>query len=117
MPAALPPTWKICWAVSGCSPTAQQSGATLATALLKNGSTVSAECAAFRGSSANPMSREERLVKLRDCFHRALSQDDTERVLEMLENLEEVGGRGRVDGGLGAGGGFFVKHKMIAFRI
>ena len=71
-------------------PVGPDSGATLATALLKNGSTVSAECNAFRGSANNPMSREERLVKVRDCFHRALSEADTERVLEMLENLEGI---------------------------
>ena len=48
------------------------------------------ECQAFRGAAANPMSREERLVKVRDCFRRALSAADTERVIAMLENLEEV---------------------------
>ncbi len=48
------------------------------------------ECPAFRGSAANPMSREERLVKVRDCFRRALSDADTERVIAMLENLEEL---------------------------
>ena len=71
-------------------PEGPESGATLAMALLKNGATVSAECAAFRGSAKNPMTREERLVKVRDCFTRALSDADTERVLEMLENLEQV---------------------------
>ena len=71
-------------------PEGPESGATLATALLKNGSTVSAECAAFRGSAANPMSRDERLVKVRDCFHRALSDLDTRRALDLLENLENV---------------------------
>ena len=71
-------------------PEGPESGATLATALLKNGSTITAECAAFRGSAKNPMSRDERLVKVRDCFRRALSGEDTERVLEMLEDLEGV---------------------------
>ena len=71
-------------------PEGPASGATLATALLKNGSTVSAECSAFRGSARNPMSRDERLEKVRDCFNRALSDGDTERVLETLENLEAV---------------------------
>ena len=49
-------------------PEGPESGATRATALLKDGNTVSAECAAFRGSAKNPMEREERLVKVRDCF-------------------------------------------------
>ena len=71
-------------------PEGPESGATLATALLKDGTTVSAECSAFRGSAGNPMSRDERLAKVRDCFNRALSESDTERVLEMLENLESV---------------------------
>ncbi len=71
-------------------PEGPASGATLSTALLKNGSTVSAECNAFRGSAKNPMSRDERLVKVRDCFNRALSDADTEKVVEMLENLESV---------------------------
>ena len=71
-------------------PDGPESGATLATALLKNDSTVSAECSAFRGSAKNPMSREERLAKVRDCFHRVLSESDTKRVLEMLENFEDL---------------------------
>ena len=36
------------------------------------------------------MSREERLVKVSDCFRRALSDPDTERALEMLESLEDL---------------------------
>ena len=71
-------------------PEGPESGATLATAVLKDGTTVSAECAAFRGSAANPMSRDERLAKVRDCFHRALSESDTASVIEMLENLEHL---------------------------
>ncbi len=71
-------------------PEGPESGATQATALLKNGSTVSAECAAFRGSAANPMSRDERLVKLHDCFNQAMSGADTQRTIEMLEDLENV---------------------------
>ena len=71
-------------------PEGPESGATLATAVLKDGTNVSAECAAFRGSAANPMSRDERLAKVRDCFHRALSESDTASVIEMLENLEHL---------------------------
>ena len=82
-------------------PEGPASGATLATALLKNGSTVTAECSAFRGSAKNPMSREERLVKLQDCFSRAFSGTDTGRLLEMLENLEDVGDVSEVMGILG----------------
>ena len=74
----------------GVEPEGPESGATLVTAALKDGTTVSAECLAFSGSASNPMSREQRLVKVRDCFHRALSDADTERALEMLENLERL---------------------------
>ena len=69
-------------------PEGPESGATLATAVLKGGTTVSAECSAFTGSASNPMSREQLLAKVRDCFHRARSEADTEQVLEMLENLD-----------------------------
>ncbi len=71
-------------------PEGPESGAVRIEARLRDGSTVSAECRAFRGSAANPMSREERLVKARDCFHRALSSADTERVITLLENLEDL---------------------------
>ena len=71
-------------------PEGPASGAAQARAQLKDGSTVSAECQAFRGSALNPMNREERMVKVRDCFRRALSDADTERVLSLLENLEDV---------------------------
>ena len=82
-------------------PEGPESGATLVTALLKNGATVRSECSAFRGSAKNPMSREERLVKVRDCFRRALSDSDAERVLEMLEKLEDLRDVGELMGVLG----------------
>ncbi|MCE2499258.1 MAG: MmgE/PrpD family protein [Dehalococcoidia bacterium] len=69
-------------------PEGPESGATLATAVLKGGTTVSAECSAFTGSVSNPMSRDQLLAKVRDCFRRARSEADTEQVLEMLENLD-----------------------------
>lgn len=82
-------------------PEGPESGATLATAVLKDGSTVNAECSAFTGSAANPMSRDQLLTKARDCFHRALSEADTERVVEMLENLESLDDVGQLMGVLG----------------
>ena len=85
----------------GVEPEGPESGATLATAVLKDGRTVSAECAAFSGSASNPMSRDQRLEKVRDCFRRALSDPDTERVLEMLENLERLDDVGDLMGVLG----------------
>ena len=82
-------------------PEGPESGATLATAVLKDGSTVSAECSAFTGSAGNPMSREQLLAKARDCFHRGLSEADTERVLEMLQNLENLDDVGQLMAVLG----------------
>ena len=82
-------------------PEGPESGATLAAAVLKDGTTISAECSAFTGSAANPMSREQLLAKARDCFHRGLSATDTERVLDMLENLESLDDVGQLMGVLG----------------
>ena len=85
----------------GVEPEGPESGATLATAALKDGTTVSAECSAFTGSAANPMSGDQLLAKVRDCFRRALSEADTERALEMLENLESLDDVGQLMGVLG----------------
>ena len=63
---------------------------TRATARLKDGRTVSAECHDFRGSVENPMTREERLDKYRYTAGHALSDQDTERLLGLLERLEAV---------------------------
>ncbi len=82
-------------------PEGPESGATLATAVLKDGTTVSAECSAFTGSVSNPMSRDQLLAKAHDCFHRGLSEADTELVLEMLENLESLDDVGQLMGVLG----------------
>ncbi len=82
-------------------PEGPESGGTLATAVLKDGTTVSAECSAFTGSASNPMSRDQLLAKVRDCFRRALSEHDTEAVVEMLENLDDVDDVGRLMNVLG----------------
>ena len=82
-------------------PEGPESGATLATAVLRDGTTISAECSAFTGSARNPMSRDQLLSKARDCFHRGLSGTGTERVLAMLENLESLDDVGQLMGVLG----------------
>ncbi len=82
-------------------PEGPESGATLATAVLKDGTSVSAECSAFTGSAGNPMSRDQLLAKARDCFHRGLSEADTESVLAMLENLENLDDAGQLMSVLG----------------
>ena len=61
-----------------------------AVATLKDGRTVSEVCRDFRGSIANPMSREERAAKARDCVRRVLAEQDTDRLLGLLERLEEL---------------------------
>ena len=71
-------------------PGLQESDVVKATAHLKNGGTVSEECRGFRGSLANPMSREERMDKIRDCFRRVLTDRDGERLLALLEDLENL---------------------------
>ncbi len=58
--------------------------------ILKDGRTVSEECLHFRGSAANPLGREEQLAKFRYCAGHALSYDDTERLVDLLECLESV---------------------------
>ncbi len=77
-------------------PEGPESGAVRMVARMGDGATITAECIAFRGSAANPMSREERVVKVRDCFNRLLSAADTERVIGMLENLEDLAEMGEL---------------------
>ena len=62
-----------------------------ATARLNDGRTVSEELLNYRGSCGNPMSSAERLDKFRYCVsQRALSDQDTEELLGLLERLEAV---------------------------
>ena len=57
---------------------------------LSDGRVLSETCRHYRGSIANPMDREERLVKLRDCAKRSLDSADIERVIGMAEALESL---------------------------
>ncbi len=50
----------------------------------------SARCRHYRGSIDNPMSREERLSKVRMCARRVLSSQDIERIIAMVETLEKM---------------------------
>ena len=68
----------------------QEAGVVKATAHLKDGSTVSEECRGYRGSAANPMSHQERIDKFLDCVRRVLVDQDAERLLTLLEDLENV---------------------------
>jgi 2-methylcitrate dehydratase PrpD len=71
-------------------PVEQEPGVVTVTSTLKDGSTVSEACRGFKGSAANPMTREEHLDKVWDCVGRVLSKQDAERVIALLEDLENV---------------------------
>ena len=53
-------------------------------------SQVSEQCRHYRGSIANPMSRDERLSKVRACAQRSLQPADVERIIGMVEALETL---------------------------
>ena len=57
---------------------------------LSDGREISETCRHYRGSIANPMNREERLAKLRDCAKYSLDSADVERVIGMAEPLESL---------------------------
>ncbi|MBI3918625.1 MAG: MmgE/PrpD family protein [Betaproteobacteria bacterium] len=57
---------------------------------LQDGRVLSETCRHYRGSIANPMDREERLAKLRDCAKRSLEPADVERVIGMAEALDSL---------------------------
>ena len=61
-----------------------------ARAKLKDGRVVYERCQSYRGSLANPMTRDERLTKFRECARRVLGPSDIDRVLGMIEALEEL---------------------------
>ena len=57
---------------------------------LPDGRVLSETVRHYRGSIANPMNREEHLVKLKDCAKRTLDAGDIERVVGMTERLESL---------------------------
>ncbi|MCH8744436.1 MAG: MmgE/PrpD family protein [Chloroflexi bacterium] len=71
-------------------PVEQEPGVVRVTAQLKDGRTVSDECRGFKGSAGNPMTREERMFKVWDCVGRALPKPDGDRMIALLEDLENV---------------------------
>lgn len=71
-------------------PIEQEAGVVKVTATLQDGRTVSDECRGFKGSATNPMTRDEHMDKVWDCIGRALSKPDAERVIDLLEDLENV---------------------------
>jgi aconitate decarboxylase len=61
-----------------------------ARAKLKDGRELVERCDAYRGSSRNPIGRDQHLVKVRDCMRRALPESAMERLIEMVDGLEEL---------------------------
>lgn len=62
-----------------------------ATVTLNDGRTLNARCNGPKGFwGLPPLEREEHLVKVRGCLRTRLSQEDTERCIELVETLETL---------------------------
>lgn len=61
-----------------------------ATAKLQDGRVIVERCDAYRGSSRNPINRDAHLVKVRDCMRRVLPEPKMERLIGMVENLDDL---------------------------
>jgi 2-methylcitrate dehydratase PrpD len=72
IPTAIPDTWAV------------------ARVGLSDGREISEQCRHYRGSIANPMSRDEHLSKVRACAQRSLQPPEIERVISMVETLETL---------------------------
>jgi 2-methylcitrate dehydratase PrpD len=57
---------------------------------LKDGKVLTERCDAFRGSVRNPIQRDAHLVKVRDCMRRALPGPAMERLIGLIEGLEDL---------------------------
>ena len=55
-----------------------------------DGQTYRSHCDRPRGIWGNPLSREERLAKVRSCASRVLVDEETERIIEVVESLEKA---------------------------
>ena len=55
-----------------------------------DGQTYRSRCDRPRGIWGNPLTREERLVKVRSCAARVLDRADTDRYIEIVEDLENA---------------------------
>ncbi len=61
-----------------------------ARAKLKDGRELVERCDAYRGSSRNPIGRDQHLVKVRDCMRRALPEAAMERLIGLVDGLDEL---------------------------
>ena len=66
-----------------------------------DGLDLSETCRSYRGSIANPMDRQERLDKFRECARRVLPPDDMDLAIDLLEGLEDLGDVGELMAVLG----------------
>ena len=57
---------------------------------MQDGNTYSVRCDRPHGIWGNPLSREERLAKVRQCAARVLPDADIERLIAMVEDLEHA---------------------------
>jgi 2-methylcitrate dehydratase PrpD len=57
---------------------------------LKDGRVLVERCDAYRGSARNPIGRDAHLVKVRDCMRRALPEPAMERLIGLVEGLDEL---------------------------
>ena len=51
---------------------------------------VSEECRGFKGSAINPMNRDERMDKIWDWIGRALPKQHAQKLIDLVEDLENV---------------------------
>jgi 2-methylcitrate dehydratase PrpD len=68
----------------------------IARAFLKDGRVVEEKCKEFKGSPANPMSRDERIAKFVDCVSDSWSPEQQEQAIDAVENLEVPGRLGAI---------------------
>jgi len=57
---------------------------------LKDGRVLVERCDAYRGAARNPIARDAHLVKVRDCMRRALPAPAMERLIGLVEGLEDL---------------------------
>ena len=57
---------------------------------LKDGRVLIERCDAYRGAARNPIGRDAHLIKVRDCMRRALPEPAMERLIALVEGLEDL---------------------------
>ncbi len=57
---------------------------------LKDGRVLVERCDAYRGAARNPIARDAHLVKVRDCMRRALPEPAMERLIGLVEGLDDL---------------------------